>query len=87
MTSDKMFYSVRARSLAFVMSRFLSFGMKLPDVVRCVTETPARLMNMEGRLGTLRAGAFADVSVFRLEDKEFRTPGCDNKEYICTGGF
>ena len=83
MTWDKMFYSLRARSLPFVISKFLSFGMSMADVVRCVTEVPAKIMRMEGLIGTLKSGAYADVSIFRLENKQFKTIDCDNMEYIC----
>jgi predicted amidohydrolase len=65
---EKLFYSNRVRSLPYVMSRFLSFGMELVEVVRCTTQTPAALMGMAGRIGTLAPGAFADISVMRLTD-------------------
>ena len=84
MTGDKMFYGLRARSLPFVMSKFLSLGMPLYNVIRCVTETPARLMKMSGRIGTLKVGALADVLVFRLEEKEFPTIDYSGKKYTCT---
>ena len=84
MTNDKMYYGLRARSLPFVMSKFLSLGMTLYDTVKCVTETPAKLMKMEGRTGTLKAGAFADVSIFRLEDKEFHTIDYSAEKYTCS---
>ncbi len=67
---DRVFYDKRVRSLPLVMSKFLSLGMSLKEVVRCVTETPALLMGMKGRLGTLAPGAFANVSIFRLENRE-----------------
>ena len=84
MTGDKMFYGLRARSLPFVMSKFLSLGMPLYDVIRCVTDIPASLMKMGGRIGTLKPGALADVSVFRLEDKEFPTIDYSGEKYTCT---
>jgi predicted amidohydrolase len=57
--------SVYAKSLTYVMAKFLKFGMSLPDVIKAVTLTPARLMGMEGKIGTLRAGACGDIAVFK----------------------
>jgi predicted amidohydrolase len=54
--------------LPYVMSQFLALGMKLKDIVRCVTETPARLIGMQGKTGTLAPGAFADIAIFRITD-------------------
>lgn len=64
-------YQERLFSLPVVMSRFLALGMSLPDVVRCCTETPARLMGLEGVIGTLKPGALADVAVMKVEEREF----------------
>jgi dihydroorotase len=68
-TRDKLYYSTRARSIPFIMSKYLSMGMELPEVIRCVTETPARLMGEEGRRGTLSPGAAGDVAVMKRIDK------------------
>jgi dihydroorotase len=70
MTGDKLYYASHARSLPFVMSKYISFGMSLYDVVRCTTETPAKVMGMEGQIGTLAPGAFADVSIMKMVDKQ-----------------
>lgn len=64
-------YQERLFSLPVVMSRLWALGMPLKEVVRCCTETPARLMGMEGKLGTLKPGALADVTVMKLEDRDF----------------
>lgn len=53
-------------SLLHVMSKYLNLGMSFFDVMRAVTTTPARLMKMEGEIGTLTAGAFADISIVKL---------------------
>ena len=61
--------SPHVRSLPHVMSKYLSLGLGLEEVLRRCTEKPARLLGMEGEIGTLRPGARADVAVFRLEDR------------------
>lgn len=58
--TDKVF------SLLFIMSKYLNMGMSFFDVVRAVTHTPARLMKMQGQIGTLAPGALADVAIVKL---------------------
>lgn len=52
-----------AKSLPYVMSKYLGLGMKLTDVVRAVTETPAKQLGLSGKAGTLAEGAFGDLVV------------------------
>lgn len=62
--TDKVF------SLLFVMSKYLNMGMSFFDVIRAVTETPARLMKMQGQIGTLQPGAFADIAIVKLRKQK-----------------
>ena len=64
-------YQERLFSLPVAMARYLALGMSLTDVVRCCTETPARIMDMEGQIGTLRPGALADVAVMKMVEHPF----------------
>ena len=64
-------YQERLFSLPVTMARFLALGMSLYDVVRCCTATPAELMGMEEKIGTLRPGAMADVAIMKLETRKF----------------
>ena len=66
---DKLNYSSYVRSLPSVMGKLMSCGMTLTDVVKCTTQIPAKLMHMEGQIGTLAPGAYADVSIFKLEKR------------------
>ena len=52
--------------LPTTMSKFLSFGMSLADVVERTTSRPARAMGRPD-LGTLKPGSPADIALFRLE--------------------
>jgi dihydroorotase len=54
-----------AYDLPTTMSKFLHLGMPLRDVVRATTSRPAELLGLDD-VGTLRAGAVADVALFRL---------------------
>lgn len=58
--TDKVF------SLLFIMSKYLNMGMSFFEVVRAVTHTPARLMKMQGQIGTLAPGALADIAIVKL---------------------
>jgi dihydroorotase len=64
-------YQERLFSLPVVMSRLWALGMPLGEVVRCCTETPAKLMGLEGTIGTLKPGALADITVMKLEKRDF----------------
>lgn len=61
--------STRLRTFAFIMSKYMNLGVDLIDIIRAVTETPAKLMGEEGHLGTLREGAEADITIMRLLKK------------------
>lgn len=58
------------KDMSNVMSKFLSMGMSLPDVVLRSTWEPARIINRPD-LGHLSEGAVADVAVFRLLEGNF----------------
>jgi dihydroorotase len=53
--------------LATTLSKFLHLGVSLDEAVRRATTTPARFVRMENEIGTLKAGAFADVAVLELK--------------------
>ncbi len=55
---------------AFVMSKILSLGVPLADVVSRVTDRPARIMRRT-ELGTLGEGRVADVAVFDVRSGKF----------------
>ena len=57
--------------LVTTMSKFLHFGMSLHDVVRRVTESPARVMGLDDGLGTLRPGATGDVTVMSVDEGDY----------------
>ncbi len=58
--------SPRNRNLPFVMSRYLHFGMPLPEVVRAATVTPAALAGFREHTGTLESGSPANITVLRM---------------------
>jgi dihydroorotase len=52
--------------LASTVSKFLHLGLDLSNVLERVTSTPAKVIKMQGELGTLATGAVGDAVVFRL---------------------
>jgi len=61
----------RMYDLLGVMSTFLALGMPLAEVIRGVTDAPARAIGQAGRLGVLAPGASGDAAVLDLEDGDF----------------
>lgn len=61
-------YGPKIHSLLSVMSQYLAMGMPLNDLVRAVTATPARIMGLSDQIGTLEAGAKADVFITKLAE-------------------
>jgi dihydroorotase len=43
--------------------------MPLNEVIRACTETPARHIKLEGRVGTLKPGSDADIAILKIRDK------------------
>src|SRR5262245_65927043 len=52
--------------LTWVMSKFLNMGFTLEQVVTMATANPARVIGKLPKLGTLQAGAPADVSILEV---------------------
>ena len=48
--------------LPLIMSKYLAMGISLRDVVGACTANPAKLLGMQGHIGTLAPGACADVA-------------------------
>jgi dihydroorotase len=55
--------------LPMTMTKMLSLGMTLPDIIRATTETPARVLGYQGELGTLREGAAGDITILEVSDE------------------
>ena len=64
--------------LPTTLSKFLHLRMTLDQVIASATSTPARIFGLAENLGTLREGADADVSLFKVSEGAF--------EFVDSGG-
>ena len=71
---------VHVKNLPFIMSKYLALGMNLYDVIRCTTENAAKTFNQEGKIGTLQAGAYADIAILKLVNKKQVFADSENNE-------
>ena len=53
--------------LTVSMSKFLALGFDLKSIVRMTTINPARVIGLDNRLGSLRAGMDADLSILEMK--------------------
>lgn len=58
--------------LPTTLTKFMALGMSLEEVISRATARPAVVLGLEGRIGTLRVGADADVAIFDLEHGHFQ---------------
>jgi dihydroorotase len=58
-------------TLLTAMSKFLFLGWSWANVVRATTATPAAALGLEGQLGTLSPGAYADIATFVIDEGDF----------------
>jgi dihydroorotase len=54
--------------LLTTMSKFMQLGLSVDEVVKRVTANPTRMLRFPDRIGTLRPGAAADVTILELRE-------------------
>ncbi|MBA7531711.1 Deacetylase [subsurface metagenome] len=77
-SSDLHISSIKgpAYDLPTTMSKFLSLGMNLKDVIAAVTCTPAKVIGKNIQLGHLKKGTLADIAIFELKKGKFQYKDC-----------
>lgn len=58
-------------SMPFILSKMLSLGITLYDLVEETTAKPAAWLGMTDQIGCLTPGSFADVAIFQLKQASF----------------
>jgi dihydroorotase len=69
--------------LPLVMSKYLALGMSLNNIVKACTTSPAKILGMEGKIGTLQPGACGDVAVFKLQDSNLLLEDIFGQKVVC----
>lgn len=81
--TTKTLYKAPVYGLPYIMSKYLNLGMPLESIIAACTAMPAKLMGLQGKIGTLQAGAYADLAIFSLEKSRICFP--DTKGETMTG--
>lgn len=71
-SSDLHAYSGNSPSIPYlpnVMSKFLTLGFTVNEVIAMTTNHPGKIINRDPSLGTLKNGASADITIFDLVEK------------------
>lgn len=55
-------------SLPYILSTYRNLGISTADLIKGCTSIPAQVMGMNGEIGTLAAGARADIAIFKEKD-------------------
>lgn len=66
-------------ALPYILSKYMALGCGLSKTLAAATCTPARLMGLEGKIGTLAPGAFGDVAIFKIEERPVAFPDAFKK--------
>jgi len=66
--------------LPTTLSKMLNLGMNLNEVIRASTQNPAKVIDLEGKIGTLQEGSIADISVFEIKKGTFMFNDCFGEE-------
>jgi dihydroorotase len=84
-SSDLHKYNVNGPvyDLITTVAKFLQLGLSLDDALAKVTAVPARVVGMEGKIGTLAVGSFGDAVVLDLQEGAFELH--DSRRTIRTG--
>jgi dihydroorotase len=75
-------YSHPVGSLMITMTKLLSLGYSLAEVVTAVTKRAADTLHLTEQ-GTLRQGSRADVTIFGLEENESPLIDSEGEELVC----
>jgi len=69
--------------LPLIMTKYFNLGISLQNVIKACTSTPARLIGMEGKIGTLAPGADADIAIFQMKETPLQLRDVFDDVLIC----
>jgi dihydroorotase len=73
--------------LVTTLDKFLHLGMSPPEIIRRVTATCARFLEMSDEIGTLKPGACADVTVLEIVEGKFKLTDSEGNTEIANRRF
>lgn len=82
LTIDKFNIPPYTKNLPSVMAKYITMGMDLMDVLHTVTAAPAKIMGMEGKIGTLQPGADADIVILKEKQLSFVQKDFKDEELV-----
>jgi len=68
--------------LPTTLSKFLSLGMGLDEVISAATERPALFIHRDEGLGKLQIGGVGDLAIFDLWEGEFEFLDCHRQKWV-----
>ena len=74
-------------SLARTMSKLLELGLTAAEVIAAVTLAPASAFGLEGYGGPLTMGAAANITLFRIDEREVETEDATGEKLVCGRWF
>ena len=74
----------RVYGLTAVMSTLLGLGLKLTQVIEMSTINPARALGLADRIGSLKPGMTADISILNLLSGKWRIVDSEQKQMTLT---
>jgi len=72
--------------LPTTMAKLLALGFSLPEVVEMATVNAARLLRRADELGSIRMGRPAEISVLRLEEREWKAKDSQGGDHVGVPG-
>lgn len=67
--------------LPVVLSKWLNLGLSLEEVIADCTYNPAKIHHLPDGIGTLKNGAAADLTIFRVADRPFHLKNRMGEEF------
>jgi dihydroorotase len=84
-SSDLHVYNIDGpvHDLATTVSKFIHLGLSIDEALEKVTSTPARILHMSDKLGTLKVGAQGDAVVLQEAEGRFALFDTHGQERLC----
>lgn len=83
-SSDLHFYNVNGPvfDLATTVSKFVYMGISLEAALEMCITRPAKFLNMQDEIGTLKVGAHADIAIFEFAHGAFEFMDCEGQTRV-----